>query len=255
VTQNRWVVAGGGPVTAPDPVDRDDGSRGTVMKVSIRVVVADDTLITREGIVRLLERLAGIEIVDAVGDYDALLASVDALAPDVVVTDIRMPPTDTDEGVRAAIELRDRAPGVGVVVLSQYVEPQWAVDLLAEGSEGRAYLLKERVAEPGELHEAIRRVAEGGSVVDPKVVDALISTRPTRDDSPLRFLSPREKEVLAEIATGRSNAAIAKSLVLSQRAVEKHINSLFSKLGLGEQPELHRRVTAVLLHLDNRGAT
>jgi DNA-binding NarL/FixJ family response regulator len=215
--------------------------------VTIRVIVAEDALITREGIVRLLERLDGVEVVGEAGDRDELFAAVDALHPDVVITDIRMPPTHTDEGIRAAVELRDLHPDVGVVVLSQYVEPGWAVELLGGGSARRAYLLKERVAQPAELHDAIRRVAEGGSVVDPQVVEALIAAQSRT--GPLAVLSPREREVLAEIATGRSNAAIAEQLVLSQRAVEKHINSLFGKLGLGEQPELHRRVTAVLLHL------
>jgi DNA-binding NarL/FixJ family response regulator len=225
--------------------------------VTIRVIVAEDALITRAGIVRLLERLDGVEVVGEAGDHDELLAAVDehqpAVDPLVVITDIRMPPTHTDEGIRAAVELRDRHPGVGVVVLSQYVEPGWAVELLAAGSACRAYLLKERVAEPAELHEAIRRVAAGGSVVDPHVVEALIAAQ-TRQ-GPLAVLSPREREVLAEIATGRSNAAIAERLVLSQRAVEKHINSLFGKLGLGEQPEVHRRVTAVLLHLGHQPGT
>ena len=215
--------------------------------MTIRVIVAEDALITREGIVRLLERLDGIEVVGEAGDRDELLAAVDELRPDLVLTDIRMPPTHTDEGISAAVELRDRHPEIGVVVLSQYVEPHWAVELLAGGSARRAYLLKDRVAQPAELREAIQRVADGGSVVDPEVVEALIAAQSRQ--GPLAALSPREREVLAEIASGRSNAAIAERLVVSQRAVEKHINSLFGKLGLGEQPELHRRVTAVLLHL------
>jgi DNA-binding NarL/FixJ family response regulator len=215
----------------------------------LRVVVAEDVLIVREGILRLLERIDDIEVVAACGDLDELLAAAAEHGPDVVLTDIRMPPTGTDEGVRAAAELRRTHPGIGVVVLSQYVESQWALDLLGDGSDGRAYLLKERVAEPDQLVAAIREVARGGSVVDPKVVDALIAARDARRDSPLRFLSPRERQVLAEIAQGKNNAAVADALVLSQRAVEKHINSLFAKLGLGDERDVHRRVMAVLLYL------
>lgn len=220
--------------------------------MGISVVVAEDSLIVREGLLRLLERTPEVEVVAAVGDLDGLLAAVEEHTPAVVLTDICMPPTGTDEGIRAANELRSRHPDVGVVVLSQYVDPQWAVDLLDAGSARRAYLLKERVGEPDQLLDAIHRVAEGGSVVDPTVVEALIAARARPDDGPLRFLSPREGEVLAEIATGKNNAAIADTLVLSQRAVEKHINSLFAKLGLAEQPEVHRRVTAVLLYLADR---
>ncbi len=211
--------------------------------------MADDSLIVREGVLRLLDVDEGMEVVDACGDLDALLASVDEHVPDVVITDIRMPPTGTDEGIRAALELRGRHPTIGVVVLSHYVESQWAIDLLEDGSDRRAYLLKDRVADSDQLLDAVRQVAAGGSVVDPKVVEALISGRERHRDSPLRHLTPRELEVLAEIAQGRSNTAIAESLVLSQRAVEKHINSLFSKLGLTEVREVHRRVTAVLMYL------
>lgn len=223
----------------------DDRSAGAL----IRLIVADDSLIVREGVLRLLDGADGVEVVAVCGDLDALLASVDEHLPDVVITDIRMPPTGTDEGIRAALELRDRHPLIGVVVLSHYVESQWAIDLLDGGSDRRAYLLKERVAEPDQLLDAVRQVAAGGSVVDPKVVEALISGRDRDRNSPMRHLTPREREVLAEIAQGKSNPAIAESLVLSQRAVEKHINSLFAKLGLTEVPDVHRRVTAVLMYL------
>lgn len=215
----------------------------------LRVVVAEDVLIVREGVLRLLEHVEDVDVVATCGDLGGLLAAVAEHAPDVVLTDIRMPPTGTDEGIRAAAELRRTHPEIGVVALSQYIESQWALDLFGEGSDGRAYLLKERVGEPEQLVGALREVARGGSVVDPKVVDALIGASDRRRDSPLRFLSPREREVLAEIAQGKNNASVAQALVLSQRAVEKHINSVFAKLGLGEEPDVHRRVMAVLLYL------
>ena len=220
--------------------------------MSLRVVVADDALIVREGVVRVLEHTEGIEVVATACDYDEAIAAVDEHSPDVLVTDIRMPPTGTDEGIRAAIELRGRHPKLGVLVLSQYVEPQWALDFLDGGTERRGYLMKERVGDPGQLVGAIQQVSAGGSVVDPKVVEALIAGRTRRGSSPLDRLTPREREVLAEIAQGKNNAAIAASLVLSPRAVEKHINSLFSKLGLTEDTDTHRRVTAVLMYLAER---
>jgi DNA-binding NarL/FixJ family response regulator len=221
--------------------------------MALRVVVAEDVLIVREGILRMLGYQEGIEVVDAVDDLPQLLAAVDEHTPDVVLTDIRMPPTGTDEGIQAALALRDTHPALGVVVLSQHVDAGWALDLFAQGSERRAYLLKERVSEPGQLVGAIREVAAGGSVVDPKVVESLLASR-TRRQSALDQLTPREHEVLAEIAQGKSNAAVAKSLFLSVRAVEKHINSLFSKLGLSEEEDVHRRVKAVLLYLSDRAA-
>ena len=179
---------------------------------------------------------------------------MDEHAPDVVVTDIRMPPTNTDEGIRAARSLRETHPGVGVVVLSQYIEPAWALALLEQGTTGRGYLLKERVGDLDELTHAIHTVAEGGSVIDPKVVDALVQARMQREASLLRRLTPRELEVLSEIAQGRNNAGIVASLVLSERAVEKHINSIFSKLGLASVDDyVHRRVRAVLLYLAEQG--
>jgi DNA-binding NarL/FixJ family response regulator len=222
--------------------------------VVTRVVVAEDNYLVREGVVRLLETQAGIEVVGAFEDYDALLSGVEALLPDVVVTDIRMPPTGTDEGVRAATVLRETHPEIGVVVLSQYVEPAYALALLEAGSDGRAYLLKERVSDVEMLLRAIGAVATGGSVIDPHVVEALVSAR-SRHGSPLDFLTPRESDVLAEMAQGRNNAGIAATLGLSERAVEKHINSLFSKLGVSEEVDSHRRVKAVLLHLSERPAS
>ncbi len=167
----------------------------------------------------------------------------------MVVTDIRMPPTGTDEGIRAAAELRESRPEIGVVVLSQYSEPAYALSFLDGGSRGRAYLLKERVSDIGQLAAAIREVAAGGSVIDPLVVDSLVAARSRPANSPLRLLTPREREILVEMARGKNNAAVAESLVLSERAVEKHINSIFSKLGLGAEPGVHRRVKAVLLFL------
>lgn len=217
--------------------------------MTIRVVVAEDSLLVREGIAAVLATEDDVDVVAMCEDLIQLQKSVDAHMPDVVLTDIRMPPTGTDEGIRFAAELRTRAPDVGVVVLSQYVEPAYAIDLLEAGSRGRAYLLKERLSNPDHLVAAIRQVADGGSVVDPLVVDSLVAGRSRAAASPLRDLTPRETEVLAEIAQGKNNAAVADSLVLSERAVEKHINSLFSKLGLGAEPDVHRRVKAVLLYL------
>jgi DNA-binding NarL/FixJ family response regulator len=219
--------------------------------VPIRVVVAEDNYLVREGVVRLLGIEAGIDVVAAYEDFDALIAGVDADPPDVVITDIRMPPTGTDEGVRAANLIRDSHPSVGVVVLSQYVEPDYALALLEHGSDGRAYLLKERVSDVDVLRRAIDAVATGGSVIDPRVVEALVTAR-ARPQSPLDFLTPRESEVLAEMALGRNNAGIGAALGLSERAVEKHINSLFAKLGVTSEPDVHRRVKAVLLHLSER---
>jgi DNA-binding NarL/FixJ family response regulator len=219
--------------------------------MALRVVVAEDVLIVREGVLRMLGYQDDVEVVAAVEDLPTLIAAVDEHAPDVVLTDIRMPPTGTDEGIQAALTLRDSHPELGVVVLSQHIDANWALDLFARGSERRAYLLKERVSEPGQLVAAIREVAGGGSVVDPKVVESLLTSR-TRKRSALDDLTQREREVLGEIAQGKSNSAVAKSLFLSVRAVEKHINSLFSKLGLSEEQDVHRRVKAVLLYLSDR---
>jgi DNA-binding NarL/FixJ family response regulator len=212
----------------------------------LRIVLAEDNALLREGLARLIERAPGLDLVGTAGTYDEVLALVDEA--DVVVTDIRMPPTGTDEGIRLANHLRAERPEVGVVVLSQHAEPAYALALLDAGSAGRAYLLKERVADVDDLLSAIKEVASGGSVVDPKVVEALVSAnrRPTSD---VDRLTPRELEVLGEMAQGKSNAAIAASLVLSERAVEKHTNSIFSKLGLTEERDVNRRVKAVLLYL------
>ncbi len=219
--------------------------------MALAVVVAADALIVREGVERILQHADDVEVVGSCADFDSTVAMVERLVPDVLVTDIRMPPTGTDEGIRAANLLKARDPRLGVVLLSQYVEPQWALDYLSSGTAGRAYLMKERVGDPEQLLGAIRTVASGGSVVDPLVVEALIDARSRGARSTLARLSPREREVLAEIAQGKNNAAIAEHLVLSSRAVEKHINSLFSKLGLSETNDIHRRVAAVLLYLDN----
>jgi DNA-binding NarL/FixJ family response regulator len=220
--------------------------------MTVRVLLAEDNYLVREGVARLLEPVEDVEVVGTCGDYDALMDAVTTNPPDVVLTDIRMPPTGTDEGVRAAAALRRDAPTIGVVVLSQYVEPAYALALLEHGSEGRAYLLKERISDVDQLRHAITEVARGGSVIDPKVVEALVEARTRSKESPLRFLTPRESEVLAEMAQGRNNAGIAAALGLSERAVEKHINSVFAKLALAEEPDSHRRVKAVLLYLADR---
>jgi DNA-binding NarL/FixJ family response regulator len=216
--------------------------------VPLRAVIAEDSLLVREG-VRAVLRQGGIDVVAESDTLPGLLAAVDEHRPDVVVTDVRMPPTGTDEGVRAATELRHRQPGVGVVLLSQYAEPGYATALLDGGSAGRAYLLKERVSDPGQLVAAVGEVARGGSVIDPAVVEVLVSASGRARSSPLAELTPRERDVLAHIAQGRSNAGVAAALHLSERAVEKHINVLFAKLGLAAEPDTNRRVKAVLMHL------
>ena len=213
----------------------------------LRVVLADDNYLAREGISALLAEAEGIEIVDTATDLDSLMRSVASNLPDVVLTDIRMPPTQTNEGIEAARRIRDEHPGVGVVVLSQYVEEDYAFALLDQGAAGVGYLLKERVGDLDELARALREVARGGSVLDSLVVEALLARRGA--DGPLLGLTERERAVLHEMATGRNNAAIAKTLFLSDRAVEKHIGSVFQKLGLGEEQEVSRRVMAVLAYL------
>jgi DNA-binding NarL/FixJ family response regulator len=217
----------------------------------IRVVLAEDHYLLREGVSRLIDAQPELELVAVCEDYDSLIEAIDTSEPDVVLTDIRMPPTGTNEGIRAAEHLRETRPGAGVVVLSQYADPEYALQFLEHGSQGRGYLLKERVSDLDQLLAAIREVARGGSVIDPKVIDALVAAR-SRAKSPLSDLTTRESEVLSEMAQGKNNAAIATALVLSERAVEKHINSLFSKLGLSEEPDVSRRVKAVLLFLANR---
>jgi DNA-binding NarL/FixJ family response regulator len=221
--------------------------------MALRVVVAEDNLLVREGVVTLLEHQPEITVCGSCGSYDELIETVEREKPDVVITDIRMPPTGTDEGIRAALAFRTEHPSTGVVVLSQYVDPAYALALLERGSEGRAYLLKERVSEAHQIVHAIEEVARGGSVIDPVVVEALVAQRTARTASALERLTPREREVLEQMAQGRNNAGIAQALYLSERAVEKHINSLFSKLGLSEEPDVHRRVKAVLLYLAEQG--
>ena len=215
----------------------------------IRVVFADDNYLLREGVKQLIDSQPELELAATATDFNSLLAAVEAERPAVVVTDIRMPPSGTDEGIRAAALIRDSHPEIGVVVLSQYAEPEYALSLLEKGAAGRAYLLKERVSDIDQLVNAIREVARGGSVIDSKVVEALVAARTRKTDSPLRDLTPREQEVLAAMAEGKNNAAIAAQLFLTERAVEKHINSIFSKLGLQEEKDVHRRVRAALLFL------
>jgi DNA-binding NarL/FixJ family response regulator len=227
-------------LTVHVPADRQGLSRVWYEFVGLRAVIADDNLLVREGVRALLNDQSDITVVGLAADHDELLAAVSELAPDVVVTDICMPPTNTDEGIRAA---------TGVVVLSQYDEPSHALALLEDGVAGRAYLLKERVAQPGQLADAVRAVASGGSVIDPQIVEAMLASRSRPGSSPLRHLTGRELEVLAEMATGANNATIANRLHVTVRAVERHINSIFAKLGLTEESEVHRRVQAVLLYL------
>jgi DNA-binding NarL/FixJ family response regulator len=217
--------------------------------VPIRLVLAEDQYLVREGLRRVLESQEEIEIAAVCEDLDSLLAAVDAESPDVVVTDIRMPPGGTDEGIQAAARLRKTHPSTGVVVLSQYATPTYVLALLEGGSEGRAYLLKERVRDLDQLVAAIRAVAQGGSVVDPKVVDALVAQNARSESSPLNDLTPRERDVLREMAEGRNNAAIAEALFLTERSVEKVIHSIFLKLGLTWETAIHKRVTAVILYL------
>jgi DNA-binding NarL/FixJ family response regulator len=215
----------------------------------VRVVVAEDSVLLREGVVRLLQE-AGIEVVGQAGDGEDLLRKVRAHKPDVAITDIRMPPTNTDEGLRAAREIRADLPEVGVLVLSQYVEEDYAMNLLADNAAGLGYLLKDRVADVDAFLDAVRRVADGGSALDPEVVSQLLGRK--RRDDPLEELSSREREVLGLMAEGRSNHAIAEHLVITDRAVEKHVTSIFAKLDLSATPEDHRRVLAVLTYLRKR---
>ena len=219
------------------------------------MVLAEDNTLLREGLVRLFDTDPELDLVATCDDLPSLLRAVELHTPDVVVTDIRMPPTGTDEGIQAAAQLRRTAPSVGVVVLSQYVQPSYALALLEDGSNGRAYLLKDSVADIEQLFSAVREVAAGGSVIDPRVVDELVKARHVADGSPMKHLTPRELEVLGEIAQGKSIAAIAATLFLSERAIEKNINSIFSKLHLTNEPDANRRVKAVLVYLsDQSGA-
>jgi DNA-binding NarL/FixJ family response regulator len=228
------------------------GPRTILFTVPIRVVLADDNYLLREGVRQLIETQPELELAAVAVDLDSLMAEVEVQKPDVVITDIRMPPTGTDEGIRAAELIRTKYPRIGVVVLSQYAEPEYALALLEKGAAGRAYLLKERVSDIEQLVNAIREVTKGGSVIDSKVVEALVAARTRKPESPLRDLTPRETEVLAAMAEGKNNAAIAGRLFLTERAVEKHINSIFSKLGVAEEKDVHRRVKATLLYLSAR---
>jgi DNA-binding NarL/FixJ family response regulator len=215
-------------------------------------VFADDNYLVRTGVAALLEDVGEVQVVAAVADPPSLHRAVEHHHPDAVLTDIRMPPTHTDEGIVAGRRNRAEHPGTGVVVLSQYVEERYALDLLADGAEGVGYLLKERVADVTELVRALREVARGGSVLDPRVVAALLRHRAAEAGSPLAALTDRERDVLAAMATGRNNAAIAGHLFMSERAVEKHIGIVFQKLGLTDESRVNRRVMAVLAFLDAR---
>jgi DNA-binding NarL/FixJ family response regulator len=215
----------------------------------IRLVLAEDHYLVREGVRRLLETLPDFEVAAVCDDLASLLAAVAAKRPDVVVTDIRMPPGDADEGIQAAERLRETNPDVGVVVLSQYANPTYARTLLEGGSARRAYLLKERVKDVEQLAAAIRTVAGGGSVIDPKVVEALVAQNDQAEESPLAQLTPREQDVLREMAAGKNNAAIAEALFLTERSIEKVIHSIFLKLGLTWETDVHKRVKAVVLYL------
>jgi DNA-binding NarL/FixJ family response regulator len=226
-----------------------------VVRVAIRVAVADDSVIIREGLERLLAGSPGIEVVAECEDLPSLVDAVERETPDVVLTDIRMPPTETDEGIRFAAEMRERHSDLGVIVLSQFAEPSYVLRLLDSGSDRRGYLLKERVHNRGELISAIDNVAAGGSVIDPKIVEVLVEEQTRAQRSPLVALTEREREVLAEIATGKSNSAIAESLVLTKRAVEKHINSIFLKLDLAAADDVSKRVKATLMFLADPGAS
>jgi DNA-binding NarL/FixJ family response regulator len=228
-------------------------ARGTADTGSLRVVLADDSYLVREALVHVLEAADGIEVVATCGDRDTLLATVDAERPDVVVTDIRMPPTNTDEGIAIAARLRETHPQIGVVILSQFTEPRYGLALLEGGSDRRAYLLKERIQYRGQLVAAIESVAHGGSIVDAKVVERLVEARSHAEHTPLNQLTPRELEILTFVARGHSNQAIADELVLTKRAVEKHINAIFLKLGLTDAADVARRVKAALIYLAEHG--
>jgi DNA-binding NarL/FixJ family response regulator len=224
-------------------------------EMSIRVVLGEDSFLAREAVGSVLETADGVELVAAAGDLESLRALIEAERPDVVVTDIRMPPDNADEGIRLAAELRSTHPEIGVVVLSQHAEPTYAMLLFEEGSERRAYLLKQSLKDQAELTRALKTVAEGGSVVDPIVVEQLVEARRSQEDSRLDGLTRRELEILGMIAEGRSNAAIAESLVVTKRAVERHINSIFMKLDLREAEDVSRRVKAALMYLAGETAT
>jgi len=217
--------------------------------VAIRIVLGEDNFIAREGIERVLGAIDDVDLVATCGDLDELRTTIGETAPDLVLTDIRMPPTNTDEGIRLAVDLRSSHPEIGVVVLSQHAEPLYATALFDQGSDRRAYLLKERLRDREDLGHALRQVAGGGSVVDPRVVEELLALQRRREGSRLDQLTPRELEILGLIAEGKSNSAIADTLVITKRAVERHINAIFLKLNLRDEEDVSRRVKAVLLYL------
>jgi DNA-binding NarL/FixJ family response regulator len=219
----------------------------------LRVVIAEDNYLVREGTRRILEDSGDVDVVAAVGTSEELLDAVGRLRPHAVITDIRMPPGHRMEGIEAAHAIRQSHPGVGVVVLSQYADEAYAFELLKNGTGGLAYLLKDRVGDPDELLAAVRAVVAGGSVIDPKVVESLVARRARLAESPVARLTPRELEVLRAMAQGKTNPAIAQALFLSESAIEKHINSIFAKLSLSEEPQVHRRVSAVLAYLREAG--
>jgi len=221
--------------------------------MAVRIVLGDDSYLAREGIVRALEGAEDIELVRACGDLGSLRAAIEELEPDVVLTDVRMPPTNTDEGIRLAAELRSSHPELGVVVLSQQAEPLYAMALFEGGSDRRAYLLKDRVTDGEELYRALREVAHGRSFVDPRIVDEILVDRRQREDGQLHRLTPREREILALIAEGHSNTAIAGRLSITRRAVERHVNGIFSKLDLGDPVDVSRRVKAALVYRSTAG--
>ena len=234
-------------------IEQETRRAGDQAARNLRVVVAEDSYVIREFLMVTLTAAPEIELVAVCTDGKELQTAIEAWDPDVVLTDIRMPPSGAEEGIRIAADLRSTHPDVGVVVLSQYGEPDYALSLLEAGTGGRAYLLKERIANKEQLVEAIKAVARGGSVIDPVIVDLLIKARCRAAKSQLLQLTARERELLAEIAAGRSNGAIAESLVLTKRAVEKHVNSIFSKLDLPETQDVSRRVNATLIYLSEAG--
>jgi len=221
----------------------------------VRIAVADDSLLIREGIRQVLEGAPGIELVAVCDDRDSLLEAIDTTLPDVVLTDVRMPPSHQDEGIAIANQLRDTHPEIAVIVLSQYAEPGYVVALLEGGSARRGYLLKDRLSDRAQLIDAIEEVAAGGSVIDAKVVEALVAAHGDKERSLLDALTPRETEILGEVAAGKSNTAISESLVITKRAVEHHISSIFAKLDLPDESEVSRRVTATLVFLAEGRAT